>query len=175
MAKATYNNMKLKPDFKHLPKHLPAESILKEWGGELDFNLNTYLAWRASEEGVMLDASAVRQYGGGKKGKMAKTKGGGDEEEAADGTDGNPLQSVSSVRCTFSTEIYTRGCPWEHWFPSNVPTPAHLKLLHVCGQWHTSRKFTPPSCWHFKLRPNAEGRASQPWIGAAKELMSLHW
>ena len=33
MAKETYDNMKLKPNFNHLPKYLPPASILKAWGG----------------------------------------------------------------------------------------------------------------------------------------------
>jgi hypothetical protein len=38
-----------------------------------------------------------------------------------------------------------------------VPTPARLKLLHVCNQCHSSRGFVPLTGWHRKLRPNTEG------------------
>ena len=31
--------MKLKPNFSHLPKYLPTSSILKEWGGDLEFDI----------------------------------------------------------------------------------------------------------------------------------------
>jgi hypothetical protein len=43
-----------------------------------------------------------------------------------------------------------------------VPTPARLKLLCVCDQWHSSESYrvlTPLTGWYRKLRPNAAGRA----------------
>jgi hypothetical protein len=43
-----------------------------------------------------------------------------------------------------------------------VPTPARLKLLHACDQWHSSRKFTFLTSSHCELRPNTEG--SQPLV-----------
>jgi hypothetical protein len=37
-------------------------------------------------------------------------------------------------------------------------THVRLKLLHVCDQWHSSRKFTPLTGWHGKLCRNTEGK-----------------
>ena len=41
-----------------------------------------------------------------------------------------------------------------------VPTPARLKLLHACDQWHSSRVFNPLIGWHCKLCRNTEGHAA---------------
>jgi hypothetical protein len=38
-----------------------------------------------------------------------------------------------------------------------VPTPARLKLLQACDQWHSSRMSAPLTGSHCKLRPNTEG------------------
>jgi hypothetical protein len=38
-----------------------------------------------------------------------------------------------------------------------VPTPARLKLLHACYQWHSSRVSTFLTSSHCKLRPNTKG------------------
>jgi hypothetical protein len=43
---------------------------------------------------------------------------------------------------------------------SLVPTPAGLKLLQACYQWHSSRAFTPLTGWHCKFRPNTEDGSS---------------
>jgi hypothetical protein len=42
------------------------------------------------------------------------------------------------------------------------PTHVRLKLLHAFDQWHSSRKFTPLTGSHCKLRPNAEGSSDGP-------------
>ena len=52
MDPEAYNNMVLKPDFSHLKKIISDSEMLKEWGGEIDFDLNEYIAWRAEEEGI---------------------------------------------------------------------------------------------------------------------------
>jgi hypothetical protein len=41
------------------------------------------------------------------------------------------------------------------------PTPARLKLLKACDQWHSSRVFTPLTGWHRKFRPNTEGNVTK--------------
>ena len=51
--------------------------------------------------------------------------------------------------CSFGQKLQSRI--------SLVPTPARLKLLHACDQWHSSRVFTPLTGWHVKFRPNTEG------------------
>jgi aryl-alcohol dehydrogenase-like predicted oxidoreductase len=38
-----------------------------------------------------------------------------------------------------------------------VPTPARLKLLQACDQWHSSQVSTFLTGSHCKLRPNTEG------------------
>jgi hypothetical protein len=58
---------------------------------------------------------------------------------------------VNSVRCAFSDRNLHSRMPLD-------PTHVRLKLLHACDQWHSSRKFTPLTCLHCKLRPNAQGR-----------------
>ena len=44
--------MVLKPDFTHLEKCIDKTFRLKQWGGDLEFDFNEYIAWRAEEEGV---------------------------------------------------------------------------------------------------------------------------
>jgi hypothetical protein len=53
------------------------------------------------------------------------------------------------VRCSFSAEIYTRGC---HWFPRLLASSEQ-----ACDQWHSFRVSTFLTSSHCKLRPNTEG------------------
>mmetsp|Transcript_58285 Transcript_58285/g.138733 ORF Transcript_58285/g.138733 Transcript_58285/m.138733 type:complete len:462 (-) Transcript_58285:131-1516(-) len=62
MSKEAYEALLLRTDFSHLPSHLPASSIIKEWGGEVEFDLEKYIAWRAKEEGITIDRSHVRRF-----------------------------------------------------------------------------------------------------------------
>jgi hypothetical protein len=39
MSKQAYEALLLRQDFSHLAKHLPASSLLKEWGGEVEFDV----------------------------------------------------------------------------------------------------------------------------------------
>ena len=57
------------------------------------------------------------------------------------------------------------GCGWYGAWVSSwilhsrmplVPTPARLKLLHACDQWHSSRVSTTSYRYHRKLCRNAE-------------------
>jgi len=57
---------------------------------------------------------------------------------------------VGMVRCAFFDRNLLSRKPL-------VPTPARLKLLHACDQWHSSRVFTPLTGCHCKLRANTEG------------------
>jgi hypothetical protein len=43
-----------------------------------------------------------------------------------------------------------------------TPLLLRLKLLHACGQWHSSRVSAPLTGCHCKLRPNTEGEADFP-------------
>jgi hypothetical protein len=38
-----------------------------------------------------------------------------------------------------------------------APTPARLKRVHACDQWHSSRVITHLTGWHCTFRPNTEG------------------
>jgi len=62
MSKESYEALILRTDYTHLPKHLPKSSILKEWGGEVEWDLGKYVEWRAKEEGVTLDPANVRRF-----------------------------------------------------------------------------------------------------------------
>jgi hypothetical protein len=44
---------------------------------------------------------------------------------------------------------------------SSVPTPARFKLLHVCGQWYSSRVHTISYRCRCKLRPKLKAAAYQ--------------
>lgn len=61
MSKEAYDAMQLRVDFSHLPKCLPPGSLLKEWGGEVEFDLTQYVEWRAKEEGVTIDPNIVKR------------------------------------------------------------------------------------------------------------------
>jgi hypothetical protein len=51
-------------------------------------------------------------------------------------------------------------------------TPARfLKLEHACDQWHSSRKFTPLTGVHCKLRPNTEGEQYQTLVKGMSRLI----
>jgi hypothetical protein len=56
----------------------------------------------------------------------------------------------SSARCAF---FYRNS----HLRKPLVPTPARLKLLQACDQWHSSQVSTFLTSPHCKLRPNTEG------------------
>eukprot|EP00290_Baffinella_frigidus_P025995 CAMPEP_0180233496 /NCGR_PEP_ID=MMETSP0987-20121128/28106_1 /TAXON_ID=697907 /ORGANISM="non described non described, Strain CCMP2293" /LENGTH=450 /DNA_ID=CAMNT_0022199317 /DNA_START=33 /DNA_END=1385 /DNA_ORIENTATION=+ len=62
MSKEAYEALMLRTDFAHLKNHLPASSLLKEWGGEVEFDLVKYVKWRAKEEGITIDPSLVRRF-----------------------------------------------------------------------------------------------------------------
>lgn len=51
MHPKAYNSLKLRPNFKHLKEIIDDDSLLKEWGGKLEFDFDEYIAWRAREEG----------------------------------------------------------------------------------------------------------------------------
>jgi hypothetical protein len=67
----------------------------------------------------------------------------------------NSLDTMGSARrrarCAFSDRN-------SHSRMSLDPTHVRLKRFHACDQWHSSRKFTPLTGLHCKLRPNTEGR-----------------
>jgi hypothetical protein len=53
-----------------------------------------------------------------------------------------------------------------------VPTPARLKLLQACDQWHSSQMSTPLTSSHCKLRPNTEGLPVPPcWNSSRTRLI----
>jgi hypothetical protein len=57
----------------------------------------------------------------------------------------NAMRYGSSFR-----QKFTLGMPL-------VPTPARLKLLHACDQWHSSLLSTFLTSSHCKMRPNTKG------------------
>jgi hypothetical protein len=58
---------------------------------------------------------------------------------------------MGNVRCAvFDGNLHPR-------IPLRFTTLLHVKLLHACDQWHSSRKFNPLTGFHCKLRPNTEG------------------
>jgi hypothetical protein len=59
-------------------------------------------------------------------------------------------RNQGKVRCAFFGRNLHSRMPLD-------PTHVRLKLLHACDQWHSSRKFTPLTGLHCKLRPNTEG------------------
>jgi hypothetical protein len=78
-----------------------------------------------------------------------------------------------------------------------APTPARLKLLHACGQWHSSRKFTLlpvgtvncvatlkvacPPLLHRTLLPHGhdcihlQPRHARGQVGGGKRCWRIHW
>jgi hypothetical protein len=64
MSKESYEAMVLKPSFAHLSSALPRESMLPRWGGDLHFDLDAYVEWRATEEGI--DVSELPARGAGR-------------------------------------------------------------------------------------------------------------
>eukprot|EP00290_Baffinella_frigidus_P019144 CAMPEP_0180200004 /NCGR_PEP_ID=MMETSP0987-20121128/6010_1 /TAXON_ID=697907 /ORGANISM="non described non described, Strain CCMP2293" /LENGTH=245 /DNA_ID=CAMNT_0022155125 /DNA_START=211 /DNA_END=949 /DNA_ORIENTATION=+ len=54
--------MNVTQDFSSLHKHLPRSSIPKEMGGDLDFDIEAYIQWRATEEGVEVQPDSFRGF-----------------------------------------------------------------------------------------------------------------
>lgn len=78
MSAKAYSALKLKPDFSHLKDHADTSSLLKEWGGELSFDMELYLAWRAKEEDSVLTRPIRRYEGAAPKGvTLASLRGDG--------------------------------------------------------------------------------------------------
>ena len=65
MRREAYESLVLKPSFGHLPGVMPRSSMLTQWGGELDFDIDKWVEWRAREEGVAAEALCPR--GGGRR------------------------------------------------------------------------------------------------------------
>ena len=63
MSGDAYAGMVLKPTFAHLRGLIPKESLLQQWGGELSFDIDEWLEWRATMEGVPLDRLCPRNHG----------------------------------------------------------------------------------------------------------------
>ena len=63
MRREAYAAMVLKPSFAHLGAVMPRESMLQQWGGELAFDLDEWLEWRAKEEGVPTGELCPRNQG----------------------------------------------------------------------------------------------------------------
>jgi len=66
--------MNLTGDFSNLKNFLPPESILKEWGGELEWNVDDYVAWRAQKEGILDLGTTVRRFDPRESKKVAKNR-----------------------------------------------------------------------------------------------------
>jgi len=63
MDPEAFSNIILKPDCSHLSTYIARENLLRQWGGEIDFDLDEYIRWRAEEEGVTdLLTSEVRRF-----------------------------------------------------------------------------------------------------------------
>ena len=63
MRREAYDAMVLRPSFAHLAGAMPRASMLRQWGGELDFDIDVWLEWRAQQEGVPTAALCPRQQG----------------------------------------------------------------------------------------------------------------
>ena len=63
MRREAYAAMVLKPSFAHLSAVMPRRSMLQQWGGELAFDLDEWLEWRAKEEGVPTEELCPRNQG----------------------------------------------------------------------------------------------------------------
>lgn len=63
MRREAYAAMVLKPSFAHLGAVMPRGSMLQQWGGELAFDLDAWLEWRAKEEGVSAGELCPRNQG----------------------------------------------------------------------------------------------------------------
>ena len=63
MRREAYNAMVLIPGFAHLPSVMPKESILTRWGGQLTFDIDAWVEYRAEKEGIPLDQLCPRSKG----------------------------------------------------------------------------------------------------------------
>jgi hypothetical protein len=73
MDAESYNNMLIKPDTSHLSQYIDKENLLKEFGGELEFDVKKYIDWRASEEGVEIDYNNIKRYDATNVSKISET------------------------------------------------------------------------------------------------------
>jgi hypothetical protein len=69
--------------------------------------------------------------------------------------------AIGSHACSKASPLSDIGqrviLPFLHSNMPVYPTHVRLNLLHACGHWHSSRKVTPLTGSHCKLRPNTEG------------------
>jgi len=63
MRREAYNSMVLRPSFAHLPGAMPASSMLRSWGGTLDFDIDAWIEWRAVQEGLAPSDLCARGHG----------------------------------------------------------------------------------------------------------------
>ena len=78
--------------------------------------------------------------------------------------------ALNSVRCTVFGNLHSR-------MPL-VPTPALLKLLQACDQWHfseSSRAFTSLTGSHYKFCRNSEGSRTPTATMTSHSVLHAHW
>lgn len=63
MRREAYDAMVLRPSFAHLVGVMPRASMLRQWGGDLDFDIDSWVEWRAAQEGVPPSMLCPRQHG----------------------------------------------------------------------------------------------------------------
>jgi len=63
MSREALESMVLKPNFAHLAGAMPQEHLLSQWGGELDFDIDAWVEWRAKQEGIPKGALCARGCG----------------------------------------------------------------------------------------------------------------
>lgn len=63
MRREAFEAMVLKPSFAHLRGAIPKTSLLRQWGGELDFDIDEWVEWRATQEGVPQQRLCPRRQG----------------------------------------------------------------------------------------------------------------
>ena len=122
LSLSPYHSQVLKPDYSHLPAYIDKPSLLKEWGGDLDFDLSTYVAWRLAEEGV----------------------GAGDAASAAgvDGSDGPvPATAAADQLAHTLTALSLSSSPTPTPMPTPAPTPTPTQ--HTLLSKYTPRRFDP--------------------------------
>ena len=62
MDKEAYENMIIRSNLSDLKKYIDPDNLLKEWGGTFDFDVASYIAWRAKEEGVSVSGLTARRF-----------------------------------------------------------------------------------------------------------------
>ena len=62
MDKEAYENMVIRSNLNDLKKYIDTDNLWTAWGGNFEFDIPAYIAWRGAEEGVEVGGMVPRRF-----------------------------------------------------------------------------------------------------------------